>query len=107
MARAAALALIIGTLCGAATSRQVAEFSSYYSGNRYDFRLTHKQRVAANTTFPLAHSIVFVRQPRQNVRLLAGLWLAQAGLPSFSGPSSSPQVPGSVLQAECGEPRKL
>ena len=34
---------MVGTLCGATMSQQVAEFSSYYSGNRYDFRLTHKQ----------------------------------------------------------------
>jgi hypothetical protein len=39
----AALALMIGTLCGTTMSQQVAEFSSYYSGNRYDFRLTHEQ----------------------------------------------------------------
>lgn len=41
MTRIAALALMIGTLCGTTMSQQVAEFSSYYSGNRYDFRLTH------------------------------------------------------------------
>ena len=34
---------MIGTLCGTAISQQAAEFSSYYSGSRYDFRLTHKQ----------------------------------------------------------------
>jgi hypothetical protein len=34
---------MIGTLCGTTMSQQVAEFSSYYSGKRYDFRLTHKQ----------------------------------------------------------------
>ena len=43
MTRIAALALMIGILGGTAMSQQVAEFSSYYSGNRYDFRLTHKQ----------------------------------------------------------------
>ena len=43
MTRIAALALMIGALCGTALSQQAAEFSSYYSGNRYDFRLTHKQ----------------------------------------------------------------
>jgi len=41
--RIAALALIIGTLCGTTISQQAAEFSSYYSRSRYDFRLTHKQ----------------------------------------------------------------
>jgi hypothetical protein len=41
--RIAALALMIGALCGTALSQQAAEFSSYYSGNRYDFRLTHNQ----------------------------------------------------------------
>jgi hypothetical protein len=41
--RIAALALMIGALWGTAMSQQAAEFSSYYSGNRYDFRLTHKQ----------------------------------------------------------------
>ena len=43
MTRIAALALMIAIPCGAAMSQQAAEFSSYYSGNRYDFRLTHKQ----------------------------------------------------------------
>lgn len=43
MTRIAALALTIGILGGTAMSQQIAEFSSYYSGNRYDFRLTHKQ----------------------------------------------------------------
>ena len=43
MTRIAALALMIGALCGTALPQQAAEFSSYYSGNRYDFRLTHKQ----------------------------------------------------------------
>jgi len=41
--RIATLALIIGTLCGTTMAQQVAEFSSYYSGNRYDFRLTQQQ----------------------------------------------------------------
>jgi hypothetical protein len=41
--RIAALGLIIGTLCGSTMAQQVAEFSSYYSGNRYDFRLNHQQ----------------------------------------------------------------
>jgi hypothetical protein len=41
--RIVALALMIGTFCGIAMSQQAGEFSSYYSGNRYDFRLTHKQ----------------------------------------------------------------
>jgi hypothetical protein len=39
----APLALMIGALCGTAMAQQAAEFSSYYSGNRYDFRLAHKQ----------------------------------------------------------------
>ncbi len=43
MKRILALAFMIAALCGAAMSQQAAEFSSYYSGNRYDFRLTHKQ----------------------------------------------------------------
>jgi hypothetical protein len=43
MTRVAALALTIGILGGTAMSQQVAEFSSYYSGNRYDFRLTHRR----------------------------------------------------------------
>ena len=43
MTRIAALALMIGALCGTALSQLAAEFSSYFSGNRYDFRLTHKQ----------------------------------------------------------------
>lgn len=41
--RIAALAIMIGAFCGTLVSQQVAEFSSYYSGNRYDFRLTQKQ----------------------------------------------------------------
>ena len=32
-----------GILGGPAMSQKGAEFSSYYSGKRYDFRLTHKQ----------------------------------------------------------------
>ena len=43
MTRIAGLGLIIGVLCGTAMSQQAAEFSSYYSGHRYDFRLTNKQ----------------------------------------------------------------
>jgi len=43
MMRIAVLALMIGALCSTAMSQQAAEFRSYYSGNRYDFRLTHKQ----------------------------------------------------------------
>lgn len=43
MTRITALALMIGAVCSNAMSQQAAEFSSYYSGNRYDFRLTHKQ----------------------------------------------------------------
>ena len=43
MTKIAALALTISFLGGSAMSQQVAEFSSYHSGNRYDFRLTHKQ----------------------------------------------------------------
>ena len=39
----AMLALLVGTLCGSALSQYSAEFSSYYSGNRYDFRLTREQ----------------------------------------------------------------
>lgn len=34
---------MVGALCATAMSQQAAEFSSYYSGNRYDFRLTHQQ----------------------------------------------------------------
>ena len=43
----ATLVLMVGSLCGSALSQYSAEFSSYYSGNRYDFRLTHEQ--VANT----------------------------------------------------------
>lgn len=43
MTRIAALALMIGAVCSTAMSQQAAEFSSYYSGNRYDFRFTDKQ----------------------------------------------------------------
>lgn len=43
MRRIAALALVVGAVCSPGISQQAAEFSSYYSGNRYDFRLTRKQ----------------------------------------------------------------
>lgn len=43
MTRIAASALMIGVLCGAAMSQQAAEFSSYDSGKRYDFRLAYQQ----------------------------------------------------------------
>jgi hypothetical protein len=39
----AMLALVVGSLCGSALCQYSAEFSSYYSGNRYDFRLTQEQ----------------------------------------------------------------
>jgi hypothetical protein len=39
----AMLALVVGSLCGSALCQYAAEFSSYYSGNRYDFRLTWEQ----------------------------------------------------------------
>ena len=37
------LSLVVGSLCGSALCQYSAEFSSYYSGNRYDFRLTREQ----------------------------------------------------------------
>lgn len=43
MRRIAALALTMATFCATSLSQQGAEFSSYYLGNRYDFRLTDKQ----------------------------------------------------------------
>jgi hypothetical protein len=43
MKRMAILALLVGSLCGSALCQYSAEFSSYYSGNRYDFRLTREQ----------------------------------------------------------------
>ena len=43
MRRIATLALIVGSLSGRALCQYAAEFSSYYSGDRYDFRLTHEQ----------------------------------------------------------------
>lgn len=43
MKQIAMLALVVSTLCGTALSQYSAEFSSYYSGNRYDFRLTREQ----------------------------------------------------------------
>ena len=36
------LALVVGSLCGSVLCQSEAEFSSYYSGKRYDFRLTHE-----------------------------------------------------------------
>jgi hypothetical protein len=41
--RIVALGLMLGVLCGTAMSQQAAEFSSYYSGHRYDFRLSRTQ----------------------------------------------------------------
>ena len=38
-----AIFLIVSALCGTAVCQQVAEFSSYHGGNRYDFRLTHEE----------------------------------------------------------------
>jgi hypothetical protein len=43
MRHIAALALVVGSLCVTAVCQYSAEFSSYYSGNRYDFRLTQEQ----------------------------------------------------------------
>lgn len=43
MRRIATLVLMVGSLCGTALCQYSAEFSSYYSVNRYDFRLTHEQ----------------------------------------------------------------
>ena len=43
MKQIAMLALMVGSLCSSAPSQIAAEFSSYYSGNRYDFRLTRAQ----------------------------------------------------------------
>jgi hypothetical protein len=34
---------MIGALSGTTICQQAAEFSSYYSCNRYDFRLTQRQ----------------------------------------------------------------
>ena len=34
---------MVGSLCGSALCQYSAEFSSYYSDRRYDFRLTHEQ----------------------------------------------------------------
>ena len=47
MRRIATLVLMVSSLCGSALCQYSAEFSSYYSGNRHDFRLTHEQ--LANT----------------------------------------------------------
>ena len=43
MRRIATLALIVVTFCGTALCQYSAEFSSYYSGKRYDFRITPDQ----------------------------------------------------------------
>lgn len=43
MKQIAMLAWMVGALCGSALCQYSAEFSSYYSGNRYDFRLTREQ----------------------------------------------------------------
>ena len=40
MKRIAILTLIVASLCGSGLCQYSAEFSSYYSGNRYDFRIT-------------------------------------------------------------------
>jgi hypothetical protein len=43
MKRTATLVLMVYTLCSGALCQYSAEFSSYYSGKRYDFRLTREQ----------------------------------------------------------------
>ena len=43
MRRIATFVLMVGTLCGSAQCQYSAEFSSYFSGNSYDFRPTHEQ----------------------------------------------------------------
>ena len=43
MRRIATLALIVVSFCGTALCQYSAEFSSYYSGKRYDFRITPDQ----------------------------------------------------------------
>src|ERR1700722_6931975 len=45
MKEIAMLVLVVGSLCGSVLCQSEAEFSSYYSGKRYDFRLTHEQLV--------------------------------------------------------------
>lgn len=49
MKQIAILALMVGTLCSSALCQISAEFSSYYSGNRYDFRLKREQLSATPT----------------------------------------------------------
>jgi len=39
----AMLALVVSSLCGSALCQYSAEFSRYYSGNLYEFRLTREQ----------------------------------------------------------------
>jgi SPX domain protein involved in polyphosphate accumulation len=43
MKRLATLALMVASLSGSALCQYSAEFSSYYSGKRYDFRITPEQ----------------------------------------------------------------
>ena len=45
MKQIAMLALAVGSLCGSVLCQSEAEFTGYYSGKRYDFRLTHEQLV--------------------------------------------------------------
>jgi len=49
MKQIAMLALVVGSLCGSVLCQSETEFSSYYSGKRYDFRLTHGQLVNTPT----------------------------------------------------------
>ena len=43
MSRIAILALMIAMFCGTTLGQQSAEFNSYFSDKRYDFRLTHEE----------------------------------------------------------------
>jgi hypothetical protein len=43
MNRIATLVLVLASLSGSALCQYSAEFSSYYSGKRYDFRITSEQ----------------------------------------------------------------
>jgi hypothetical protein len=45
MNRIAMLMLVLASLCGSALCQYSAEFSSYYSGKRYDFRIAQEQLV--------------------------------------------------------------
>jgi hypothetical protein len=47
MNRIVVLVVMVASLCGNAFCQYAAEFNSYYSGKRYDFRITREQLLSS------------------------------------------------------------